>query len=657
MMADGTAQFPNLLSEIKLNTLTVRNRIVSSGHGTRLADNHEVSDRLLAYHTARAKGGAGMIITEAAMIDTESVASATHLVAASDAIKPSLKRLADNLHGHGCAIIGQLFHLGLEMTEGTDGRRAVAFGPSASPSERYHTAGRAMPTAHVRGIVAKYGDAAVRMRDAGLDGVEIAASHGYLVAQFLSPALNQRTDAYGGSFDNRLRFLREVIETVRARIGASPVVGMRISGDELVAEGLDAEEVLAICTTLSRDGGLDYFNITSGSSRQSGAAIHIVPPMSTGIALTAPFAAAIRAEVAQPVIAVGRINQASVAEDVIASGQADMCGMTRAMITDPELGNKLVAARAGDVRICIGCNQACIDRMHRGYGVSCIQHPETGRELQFGDVVAAARPKKIIVAGGGPGGMKAAAAAAERGHDVTLYEASGQLGGQALLAQLLPRRAEFGGIVGNLEVDMARAGVKVVRGTKVDRALVDQESPDAVIIATGARVHEPQIEGAEDAHIVNAWQVLEGNANVGSRVVIADWRCDWIGLGLAEKLATEGCAVRLVSTGHVAGETIPRYMRDLWLGELHKLGVELIPMARLFGADADSAYFQHIASGEPLICEGVDTLVTSMGHVAVDSLERELEGWEGEVRLIGDCLAPRTAEEAVLEGLEAAASL
>ena len=656
-MAEHKSQFPHLLSSIAINGLTVRNRIVSSGHGTRLADNHEVSDRLLAYHTARAKGGAGMIITEAAMVDTESVASATHLVAATDAIKPSLQRLANSLHRHGCAAIGQLFHLGLEMTNGPDGRRAVALGPSASPSERYHTAGRAMPTALVRDIIRMYGDAALRMRDGGLDGVEIAASHGYLVAQFLSPHLNKRTDAYGGSFKNRLRFLREIIDTVRGKIGADPVVGMRISGDELVAEGLDAEEVLAICKTLSEDGALNYFNITSGSSRQSGAAIHIVPPMSTDIALTAPFAAAIRAEVDQPVIAVGRINQAAVAEEVIGSGQADMCGMTRAMITDPELGNKLMAGDAEDVRICIACNQACIDRMHRGYGVSCIQHPETGRELLFGDMQRATKSKRVIVAGGGPGGMKAAATAAARGHHVTLYESENRLGGQALLAQLLPRRSEFGGIIGNLEKDMQRAGVTVKFGQKVDRSLIEQEAPDAIIVATGATVHTPEIEGAEEAHVVNAWQVLQDKVNVGSRVVIADWRCDWIGLGLAEKLASEGCSVRLVSTGHVAGETIPRYMRDLWLGELYRLGVELIPLARLFGADGDTAYFQHIANGDPVICEGMDTLVTSMGHEPVSGLESELQGWAGEIHLVGDCLAPRTAEEAVLEGLEAGSSL
>ncbi len=653
-MPGSETPFPNLLSPITINGLTVRNRIVSSGHGTRLADRHQVSDRLLQYHAARARGGAGLIITEAAMVDLESVASPTHLVVATDDIIPSFRRLSDTLHGHGCALIGQVFHLGLEMTEGADGRRAVAYGPSACPSERYHTAGREMPTRHVRETVCRFADAAGRMKRGGMDGVEIAASHGYLVAQFLSPSLNQRTDEYGGSFANRMRFLREIIGAIRERIGPDLVLGMRISGDEMVAEGLDADEVIEICRTVAADGGLDYFNVTAGSSRQSGAAVQIAPPMSTEIAQTASFSATIKAVVDQPTIAVGRINHAGVAEEVIASGQADMCGMTRAMITDPELANKLAAGRAEDVRQCIACNQACIDRMHRGYGVSCIQHPETGRETLFGKANPAAVRKRVMVAGGGPGGMKAAAVAAERGHDVTLYEKSNRLGGQALLAQLLPRRAEFGGIVTNLQREMERAGVRVELGIEVERGVVEREAPDAVIVATGATVRRPEMEGADEAHVLDAWQVLEGGQNIGSSVVIADWRCDWIGLGLAEKLARDGCRVRLASTGHVAGETIPRYMRDLWLGDMHKLGVELVPLARLFGVDRDTVYFQHVASGDPIIMEGIDTVVLSQGHDPLSALEQALDGWSGEVLLVGDCLAPRTAEEAVLEGLEAA---
>ena len=655
-MNQAPEQFPHLLSPITINNAVLRNRIVSSGHGTRLVENHEVGDRLLAYHEARAAGGAGLIVTEAAMVVESTVAESAHLVISDDRAVPSFQRLADRLHHHGCALFGQLFHLGLEQTFGRDGRRAVAYGPSVAPSERYHTAAREMPLSMIREIITAYADAAERCKRAGMDGVEIAASHGYLVAQFLSPRINRRTDAYGGSFENRMRLLLEIADAVRTRIGPDMAMGMRISGDEFTTDGLEAGDVIDICRAAGQAGGLDYFNVTSGSSRQIGAATFIVPPMGTDMALTAPFAAALKQHVGQPVITVGRINHAPTAEQVLATGQADLVGMTRAMICDPDMPDKVTQGRLDDVRICIACNQACIDRMHRGLGVSCIQHPETGRELIYGERRPAAQRRKVLIAGGGPAGMKAAAVAAERGHDVTLYEASDRLGGQALLAQLLPARAEFGGIVTNLTREMELTGVRVVKGRKVDRALVEDEQPDAVIIATGATVHRPDFDGIDEAHVLDPWQVLQG-ANTGRRVVIADWRCDWIGLGLAEKLARDGCHVRLASTGHIAGEMIPRYTRDVWLGTLHKLGVDLVPLARLFGADATSAYFQHMASGEAIILDEMDTLIVSQGHVPVQDLEHELEGYEGDVHMIGDCLAARTAEEAVLEGLEVASEI
>jgi len=265
--------------------------------------------------------------------------------------------------------------------------------------------------------------------------------------------------------------------------------------------------------------------------------------------------------------------------------------------------------------------------------------------------------RRVLVAGGGPAGMKAAAVAAERGHQVTLCEASPRLGGQALLAQLLPGRAEFGGIVTNLEREMALAGVVVRRNRTVDAALVRELAPDAVIVATGARPRRPPIEGGEAAHVVDAWQVLRDEVNVGASVVVADWRCDWVGLGIAEKLARAGCRVRLCVNGYMPGQTIQQYVRDNWVGILHKLGVEIIPYVRLFGADGDAVFLQHTTSGEPVICDGVDTLVLAQGHDSVAGLEQELADFGGELHLIGDCLAPRTAEEAVLEGLRVAAAL
>ena len=218
------------------------------------------------------------------------------------------------------------------------------------------------------------------------------------------------------------------------------------------------------------------------------------------------------------------------------------------------------------------------------------------------------------MAGGGPAGMKAAAVAAERGHRAILCEAAARLGGQALLAQELPGRAEFGGVVANLAREMERHDVEVRLGTSVDRGLVEAGDVDAVIVATGARPWRPALAGEDEAHIVDAWRVIAGEADVGGRVVVADWRCDWIGLGLAEKLAREGRRVTLAVNGTVPGQTIQMYVRDRWVGDLHRLGVEIVPYARLFGADATSVYLQHVASGEPIVIDGVDTVVTALGH-------------------------------------------
>jgi 2,4-dienoyl-CoA reductase-like NADH-dependent reductase (Old Yellow Enzyme family) len=650
-VSSQTRRFPTLLSPIELGSVTVRNRIVSSGHATRLADDRKAGVRFRAYHRARAVGGAGLIITEASFLTMDDSYSSAQLVCGDDSIIPDFVLLADELHAEGATVFGQLLHLGLEHASGPDGTRAAAWGPSEGSGERYHTAGRPMTKAAIAQTVADFAAGAARMKEGKLDGVEIAASHGYLIAQFLSPEINQRADEYGGPIENRMRLLREIIAAVRSAIGPDMALGVRISGDEMTTDGLNPDDTLEVCRLLGDDGTVDYFNITIGSSRQIAGAVHIVSPMSTDMGITTPFARRIKQVVEQPVIAVGRINHPVQAEQVLASGDADMCGMTRALICDPEMPNKTAADQVEDIRICIACNQACIDRFHRGWGISCIQHPETGRELSHGIRIAARAGRDVMVVGGGPAGMKAAAVAAERGHRVTLYEAGARLGGQARLAELLPSRSEFGGIVENLAKEMDRAGVVVRLATPIDVDAVIATSPDAVIIATGAVAGavEAEIDGA---HVLDAWDVLQG-ATPGRNVLIADSRCDWIGLGVAELLVRAGHKVRLASAGHIAGETIPRYTRDLSLGTLHRLGVELVPMTRLYGADEDTVYLQHMASGEPVICGHVDTLVLAQRSSAARHLEDSLSGSDFELHIIGDCKAPRTAEEAVLEGLEA----
>ncbi len=643
--------FENLFSPLSVGPTTLQNRIFSTGHMTVMLKDGQPSDAMVAYHKARAEGGVGLIIVEAARAHVSGDSGRPAIRAFEDACIPGYRRIAEACHPFGCKVFAQLSHPGREMPLAADGTLAVAVAPSAIPNERFHVMPREMPAALIKDIVAGFESAAGRIQQAGLDGIEVVASHGYLIAQFFNPRVNVRSDEYGGSFDNRLRFAREVLTAVRRGAGQDLTIGMRLSGEEKDHDGLQSAEFLEIAEALANDGFLDYLNVTAGTSAGLAGSVHIVPPMAIETAYTAPLAAVIRARTEIPVFVAGRINQPQIAEEILASGQADMCGMTRAMIADPEMPAKTSAGKADTVRACVACNQACIGHMLNGYPISCIQHPETGRELEFYPRKPAKSSRQIMVVGGGPAGMKAAAVAAERGHEVALYEASDQLGGQIGLAQLLPGRAEFGGVTQNLAREMSAAGVEVHLNREVTPDLIEGVAPDVLILATGATLFTPHLEGSDEAHVVTAWQVLQGEANVGSRVAITDWRCDWVGLGLAERLARDGCHVRLAVNGTMAGQLIPQYARDKWLGDLHRLGVEIIPYARFFGADNDCAYFQHTLSGEPILLEGIDTVVTALGNRPNTSLADSLGEWSGENHMIGDCLCPRTVEEAVLEGL------
>jgi NADPH-dependent 2,4-dienoyl-CoA reductase/sulfur reductase-like enzyme len=394
-----------------------------------------------------------------------------------------------------------------------------------------------------------------------------------------------------------------------------------------------------------------------GTSASLGGAVHIAPPMTAKNAYVAPYAARLKRILAVPIFVAGRVNQPQDAELVIASGQADVCGMTRALICDPEMPNKARTGASDDIRACIACNQACIGHFHKGYPISCIQNPASGRELRFGRLPKPSLTKTVWVIGGGPAGMKAAAIAAERGHRVSLFEAEARLGGQALLAQLLPGRAEFGGIVTNLQHEVTKAGVTIHLRQRVDRAMIEAARPDVVIAATGAKPYWPEFPREDALQILDAWQVLRDEAPVGGSVVVIDWRADWIGIGIAERLARAGRSVRLAVSGIAAGENLPWYVRDDLAASLHTLGVQVLPYMRLYGCDKNSVYLQHIASGTATVLEPVDTLVLCTGHQSVVDLTATLEDLPIDLRIIGDGAAPRTAEEAVFEGLKVGAEI
>jgi 2,4-dienoyl-CoA reductase-like NADH-dependent reductase (Old Yellow Enzyme family) len=648
--------FNHLFTPYQIRGLEIKNRIFSSAHQTILARNGSPGEDMVAYHEARARGGAGLIIMESSRPAADDVSASYYLDSSTDACIPGYRMVADAVHKYGCKVFGQINHGG-RITYTHDGMQIVARAPSMVPDHRFHCMPRVMSTEYVRTIINAFAAAAGRMAEAGLDGAELTASHGMLIAQFLNPQTNFREDEYGGSFENRFRMVSEMIAATRQMVGNDFVIGIRISADELEPDGLDQAEWLDICRRLSQETELDYLNVTIGSMMGLAGSVHVVPPMFIDHAYTAPHAGKIKREVRQSVLVTGRINQPQLAEQVLAKGQADLCGMTRALISDPEMPNKAFAGKFDDIRACIGCNQACIGHYHQGVRISCIQHPVTGRELTLGEHPPTAAPRKLLVAGGGPAGMKAAAVAAERGHQVILCEKSGGLGGQVLLAQTLPGRAEFGVIVDNLRREMELSHVEIRLNTEVDAGLIEAEKPDAIIIATGATPYRPDVDISPETDAVDAWQVLRGEVKPGASVVIADWRCDWVGMGLAEKLARDGHQVRLCVDGELAGQNLQKYLRWHWSGVLHKLGVEVIPYARFFGADGDTAYFQHTTSGEPVVCEGMDTLVIAQGHQSDTALEQKLIAMNLEMYLVGDCLSPRSAEEAVYEGLMAARNI
>lgn len=641
-------RFPHLFSPFTLKTTEFRNRIFSTGHDTYLPEGGLPSDALIAYQRARARGGAGLIVIQVVGVhETSRYTEALLMGTSDDCIKP-FSRLFDAIHAEGTKVFVQLFHPGRELLGRPNGVVQPAFAPSHSPSERFKVVPREMSHSLIGEIVDGFAQAARRMAEAGADGVEIVASHGYLPAQFMNPRVNRRQDQYGGSFENRMRFTRESIAAIRGQVPESFVVGMRMSGDEHDEDGLVEDDSVAIARALAPE--LDYLNVIAGTSATASGATHIVPSMANEHGYVAPFAQKVKQATGKAVFVAGRINQPQIAEEVLASGAADMCGMTRAMIADPEMANKAKAGRTDDIRACIGCNQACIGHFQLGLSISCIQYPETGRELEFAEKPRAAVRKKIMVAGGGPAGLKAAAVAAERGHEVHLHEREAQTGGQARLAQLLPKRAEFGGIITNLTAEAERHGAVIHRRSEVTRELLLQERPDKVIIATGSRPHMPPFEG-EAAQIVHVADILAGRAGTGQRVVVYDWMGDWAGSGIAEKLAAEGAHVRLAVNHHCASASIQTYVRFEQVARLHKLGVEVHPWLRLYGGDGRTAYFIHTPSREAVVMEDVDTIVLNTPNLQDDALIPILEELGIPHELAGDALSPRTAEEAVYEGM------
>jgi 2,4-dienoyl-CoA reductase-like NADH-dependent reductase (Old Yellow Enzyme family)/thioredoxin reductase len=632
-----------LFSPLRLGPIELRNRVVSTSHQTSLVHDHLPTADLIAYHRARAAGGAGLIVVEATAVHPTGLLTAHTVGGYLPEIVPVWRAMSSAVQEHGARLMCQLFHGGREMI--ASGTRPPAVAPSSIPSARFKTEPRALTRTEIAEMLDGYRQAAAFAAEGGLDGVEVCAGFGYLPTQFLSRHANTRTDEYGGSFENRFRFLREVLVAMREGFGPGGAIGCRLTDESTSDVGTDAEDVLAAAEAAGADGLADYVSVTLGSSPTYRGSTWIVPPAATARNAVEQFARAVRARTSVPLIATGRVLDPADADRLIAEGVCDAVGMTRAQIADPNLARK---ARAGErITRCIGCNQGCIGHYHAGVPIACTVNPWAGYERTLPRPAPAERPGTVVVVGAGPAGCAAAAAAVARGHRAVVFERAQRPGGQIRLALPAPGHAEVAeGLVEILATWLAGADVRY--GAEASAAAVAAEAPDRVILATGAVPHRPAI-GGDGVAIVDAWEALAGAA-VGERVVVFDWGGDWTGLDTAETLAARGAQVRLVTSAAAFGEAVHQYQRNLYLARLDDAGVELVHHLRPMSVAPGAVMFENVFSGRTVELGGVDTLVVSAGRTAGDELYLELESAGVPVGRAGDCLGPRSFEEAIREG-------
>jgi mycofactocin system FadH/OYE family oxidoreductase 2 len=649
------SNLPNLFSPFRIGTLDVRNRIVSTAHQTLFGEDHLPKERLIAYHVERAKGGVGLIILETVSVHPSYVGykGEQHLYLHNDEAVPWFRKLADAIHEYGAKVMVELSHGGAIGKSSPD---FPLIAPSAISREAVHEMAKEMEIAEIQQVVQAFGRAARRAKEAHIDGVDLHGAHGNLITQFMSPYSNERTDEYGGRLENRLRFPLEVIDSVRHSVGSDFPVGMRISGDEFIDGGLTLEDMVEIAPALA--SRLDFLDVSFANySEYMGYALNM-PPMYIPLGSFVYLASAIKKVVDIPVIAVGRINDPVQAEQILADGHADLVGMTRALICDPELPNKARENRVEDIRVCVACCEGCASHIvDEAEPMACIQNPVTGREREWASIEPARSKKKVIVAGGGPAGMEAAWAAARRGHQVVLYEKLEQLGGQVLIAAKAPMREEFGDIVRNLSRQLKREKVTIKLGVEASADMILAEAPDVVIIATGSTPYVPSIPGANGANVVTDWDILQEKIDAGRKVIVLDGEAHQRACSTAEFLADRGKHVEVVTRAHYVGMNLNSMDKPLVLQRLLQKKVVSRPHTWVKEIRGNEVVVFDTLTREENVIPNVDVVVLAIGGQADNRLYEELKGRVKKVCLVGDCLSPRKVENAIYEGFKTGISI
>jgi len=639
-----------LWTPLQLGPVTARNRIVFSAHLTNYARDGKPTEQHAAYYAARAAGGAGLIITEEHSTHPTDWPYEKLIHGFHRDVIPGYKAITDAVHRHRVPVFAQINHNGGQASSMYS--RLPVWAPSAVADPLFREVPKAVTHAEIDEIIAGYALVAEHCAEGGFDGIELQCSHSSIVRGFLSQATNKRTDQYGGSIENRARLLVEIVAAVRKVIGTRLALGVRLCGDELIEGGTTIDDAVRFAQIAEATGQVDYINTSIGVATASlfmiEASMHIPP----GYAMFIP--SAFRKAVDLPVVGVGRFKDPLQAERAIADGHCDLVGVVRGQIADPDFAAKARAGATDEIRLCLSCNQECVGRMGLNRWLGCIENPRTGREAE--PLVGITRkPKKVLVVGAGPAGLQAAISAARAGHQVTVCEKEAQAGGQVRLAASVPNRAEFGDLIRNQLTECARLGVTIEYCRGVWPGLVEERRPDSVIVAMGAEPSRPWWVAGDAAHVADVREVLDGSAEPFGHVVVVDEIGFHHATSVAELLADRGCTVEIVTPGMVVGQDlgITLDMENWWMRAGAKGIVQSTDLVPMGFAGGELTLLHHPTGANQ--SRHPDWVVLAVPPNPVEWLYNDLRAAGVTVQRVGDCVAPRRAHAAVVDGERAGA--